>query len=67
MYSTLDYGIGKLRDKEDEYNSIAAAISTGLIFKSTGIYNIFCSTHKEMQLIISTKIILKSPMLTLLV
>ncbi|XP_046858417.1 mitochondrial import inner membrane translocase subunit tim23-like [Xenia sp. Carnegie-2017] len=35
MYSTLDYGIGKLRDKEDEYNSIAAAISTGLIFKST--------------------------------
>ena len=35
MYSTLDYGIGKLRDKEDQYNSIAAAISTGVIFKST--------------------------------
>jgi import inner membrane translocase subunit TIM23 len=37
MYSTLDYGIGKLRDKEDQYNSIAAAVSTGVIFKSTGI------------------------------
>jgi import inner membrane translocase subunit TIM23 len=37
MYSTLDYGIGKLRDKEDHYNSIAAAVSTGVIFKSTGI------------------------------
>lgn len=36
MYSTLDYGIGKLRDKEDQYNSIAAAVSTGVIFKSTG-------------------------------
>lgn len=36
MYSALDSGIGKLRDKEDEYNSIAAAVSTGVIFKSTG-------------------------------
>ena len=36
MYSTLDYGIGKLREKDDQYNSIAAAVSTGVIFKSTG-------------------------------
>ena len=37
MYSTLDYGIGKLREKDDQYNSIAAAVTTGVIFKSTGI------------------------------
>ena len=39
MYSTLDYGIGKVREKDDQYNSIAAAISTGVIFKSTGRRN----------------------------
>jgi import inner membrane translocase subunit TIM23 len=52
MYSTLDYGIGKLREKDDQYNSIAAAVSTGVIFKSTGNGKFTCkvNVHKMTEL-----------------
>ncbi|EDO34000.1 predicted protein [Nematostella vectensis] len=35
MYSSFDSLYGKLRGEEDELNSIAAAVTTGMIFKST--------------------------------
>lgn len=36
MYCSLDSMIEKARGEEDQFNSIAAAASAGMIFKSTG-------------------------------
>lgn len=35
MYSAFGVGLSWLRDTEDEINTIAAATTTGLLFKST--------------------------------
>lgn len=43
MYCSIDSLIGKVRDTEDEFNSIGAATLAGMIFKSTGIVNCFSS------------------------
>ena len=36
MYGCTSTAIEKVRGVEDEYNSIAAAVTTGVLFKSTG-------------------------------
>eukprot|EP00112_Aurelia_sp_Birch-Aquarium-sp1_P024723 Seg795.6 transcript_id=Seg795.6/GoldUCD/mRNA.D3Y31 product="Mitochondrial import inner membrane translocase subunit Tim23" protein_id=Seg795.6/GoldUCD/D3Y31 len=36
MYCSLNTGIEKVRGTEDMYNSVAAAVTTGALFKSTG-------------------------------
>ena len=36
MYGCTSTAIEKVRGVEDEYNSIAAAVITGVLFKSTG-------------------------------
>ena len=36
MYSSFDALIGKVRGEDDAANSIAAAVATGMVFKSTG-------------------------------
>lgn len=37
MYGCTSTAIEKARGVEDEYNSIAAAVTTGVLFKSTGM------------------------------
>ena len=36
MYGCTNTAIEKVRGVEDEYNSVAAAVTTGVLFKSTG-------------------------------
>jgi len=38
MYSGCGVIISKVRNAEDELNTLAAAIITGLAYKSTGLY-----------------------------
>ena len=36
MYGCTSTAIEKVRGADDEYNSVAAAVTTGVLFKSTG-------------------------------
>jgi len=42
LYGCTNTAIEKARGVEDEYNSIAAGITTGVLFKSTGLLIFNC-------------------------